>query len=69
MILNDKLNRQVSSILMNPRPIYVKCSKNDSKYNPAWKQANPLLFDLFTWPHKKNLSFFFLLIVSHLTIS
>jgi hypothetical protein len=30
MILNDKLNRQVSRILMNPRLIYVKRSENDS---------------------------------------
>jgi hypothetical protein len=29
MILNDKPNCQVSRILMNPRPIYVKRSGND----------------------------------------
>jgi hypothetical protein len=30
MILNDKPNCQVSRILINPRPIYVKRSENDS---------------------------------------
>jgi hypothetical protein len=30
MILNDKADCQVSTILMNPRPIYVKRSENDS---------------------------------------
>jgi hypothetical protein len=30
MIFNDKPNCQVSRILINPRPIYVKRSENDS---------------------------------------
>jgi hypothetical protein len=30
MIFNDKPNCQVSRILMNPRPIFVKRSENDS---------------------------------------
>jgi hypothetical protein len=30
LILNDKSNCHVSMILMNPRPIYVKRSENDS---------------------------------------
>jgi hypothetical protein len=29
MILNDKPNRQVSRILMNPRPIFSDSSEND----------------------------------------
>jgi hypothetical protein len=42
MILNDKLNCQFSRILMNPRPIYVKRSENDSapilKLNLSYKK-------------------------------
>jgi hypothetical protein len=30
IIFNDKPNCQVSRILMNPRPIYLNCSENDS---------------------------------------
>jgi hypothetical protein len=31
MILNDNSNCKVSRILMNPRPIYLKRSENDSQ--------------------------------------
>jgi hypothetical protein len=40
MILNDKPNCQVSRILMNPRPIYVKGSENDSNLYMAQHFSN-----------------------------
>jgi hypothetical protein len=54
MILDDKPNSQVSRILMNHRPIYVKRSENDSKYNVIQKFISPLEANHNSWKFEEK---------------
>jgi hypothetical protein len=42
---NDKPNCQVPRILMNPRPSYLKCSENDSRFK-LWGVCDKLFMEI-----------------------